>query len=371
MPEAVEMTASPRSTRRQTLRLPSWSDVHIPERKWVIPEWIPRDAVTGIYGDGGVGKSLGALQLQTSLCLGQPWLGLPVHEAGVRSLGVYCEDSGAELLRRQRAINRFYGCEFDQLDDCGLLPRDGEDNVLVTFTKNGTMEFTPLRKELIEQCKDERRTLLIWDSATDGFCGNENDRTQVGQFIKRNFGDIAREIDGTVIVLAHPSRSGLVTGSGDSGSTAWSNSFRSRLYFSRALGEDGTEADPNRRTLRKAKANYSSIGEQLRLKLSRGVIQSEFLAEDGKSDAGRPSVDDVFMSLLKESLAAGRRVSDSDRAGNYAPREFCSRPNNSGYTKPQFKAAMERLFSAKKIELGSYTKNRNKYEHIMPSGGEP
>ena len=39
-------------------------------------------------------------------------------------------------------------------------------------------------------------------------------------------------MDGAVIASAHPSRAGLKTGEGDSGSTAWNAGFRSRLYFS-------------------------------------------------------------------------------------------------------------------------------------------
>jgi RecA-family ATPase len=78
-----------------------------PERKWIVPDWIPYGVVTGLYGDGGLGKSLLAQQLQTCTALGRPWLGLPVQK--VASLGVYCEDSRDEILRRQSEINAAYG----------------------------------------------------------------------------------------------------------------------------------------------------------------------------------------------------------------------------------------------------------------------
>ena len=91
-----------------------------PARRWIVPEWIPYGVVTGLYGDGGVGKSLVAQQLQTGVELGSAWLGLPVEK--VASLGVYCEDDeeGAvaaaerhqhELLRRLRGARaRRIGC---------------------------------------------------------------------------------------------------------------------------------------------------------------------------------------------------------------------------------------------------------------------
>ncbi len=42
----------------------------IPERRWLVPDWIPQGQVTLLGGDGGVGKSLLAQQLMTSLALG-------------------------------------------------------------------------------------------------------------------------------------------------------------------------------------------------------------------------------------------------------------------------------------------------------------
>jgi hypothetical protein len=102
-----------------------------PARKWIVPGWIPCGVVTGLYGDGGEGKSLIAQQLQTSTAIGKPWLGLPVEP--VPSLGVYCEDEFAELFRRQQDINPSYGITFGDLEGVEWLPRYGMDNVLMTF----------------------------------------------------------------------------------------------------------------------------------------------------------------------------------------------------------------------------------------------
>ena len=75
----------------------------IPEREWVVPGWVPCGVATGLYGPGGTGKSLLAMQLMTAAALGRPWLGVPI--APVRSIGFSCEDDENELLRRQAAIN--------------------------------------------------------------------------------------------------------------------------------------------------------------------------------------------------------------------------------------------------------------------------
>jgi RecA-family ATPase len=63
----------------------------------------------------------------------------------------------------------------------------------------------------------------------DMFSGDENSRPQSRQFIgllKR----LARKHDCAFLLLAHPSLTGLNTGSGMSGSTGWNNAVRSRLY---------------------------------------------------------------------------------------------------------------------------------------------
>jgi hypothetical protein len=39
----------------------------VPARRWLVPEWIPSGYVTGLYGAGGLGKSLIVQQLQTAL----------------------------------------------------------------------------------------------------------------------------------------------------------------------------------------------------------------------------------------------------------------------------------------------------------------
>jgi hypothetical protein len=104
----------------------SLKGLQVPVREWIVPEWIPRGVVTGLYGDGGLGKSLLAQQLQTAIALGSAWLALPV-ETGA-TLGVYCEDSYDELWRRQTDINAEYEIDFDSLTRVHWLPRLGEDN---------------------------------------------------------------------------------------------------------------------------------------------------------------------------------------------------------------------------------------------------
>ena len=65
-------------------------------------------------------------------------------------------------------------------------------------------------------------------------------------------------------MLSHPSLTGINSGTGTSGSTAWNNSVRSRLYLSRIV-QDGYEQNPDARVLRTMKSNYSGIGGEIAL----------------------------------------------------------------------------------------------------------
>ena len=244
-----------------------------PEREWIVPEWIPCGVVTGLYGDGGLGKSLLALQLQTATALGKPWLGLPAES--VTSLGVYCEDSKDELWRRQEGINLSYGVGRSSLEKAHWLPRLGENNLLMTFGRSGVGEFTPFHGHVVTAALDLKASLVIVDTAADTFGGNENDRNHVRQFVSRALGSIALRIMGAVLLCAHPSRAGLNSGEGDGGSTGWSNAFRSRLYLRAPASDDGEPQDPNARLLERRKANYAARNDEVRLRWRGGVIEPE------------------------------------------------------------------------------------------------
>jgi RecA-family ATPase len=326
----------------------------IPERKWIVREWIPRGVVTGLYGDGGLGKSLLAQQLQTSAALGLPWLSLPVEQ--VASLGVYCEDAHDELWRRQATINEGYSVDFDALGEVHWMPRLGEGNLLMTFARNGVGELTKFHANVLGAARDLEARLVIVDTAADVFGGNENDRGQVRQFVSRALGSIAQTIDGAVLLCAHPSRSGLSTGEGDGGSTGWSNSLRSRLYLRAPETEASETPDPNARILQRRKANYAARNDELRVRWRNGIIEPEPPIGLIVSPFGRLEAADLFLALLDEFTTNKRSVCAASRAGNYAPRMFAKLPREQrqDYRETDFMNAMERLFASRKIENIDY-----------------
>jgi RecA-family ATPase len=272
----------------------SWSGKPLPAREWLVKNWIPMNHVTALYGDGGMGKTLLAQQLLTSVATGREWLGLGVRR--LRSFGLLCEDHEDDLHFNQERINGAYWIDYSELSDLRLWPSVGFDNLLMTFDgkESGHGQLTTFFGRLLDEVKSFGARFVVLDTAADLFGGNENIRTQVRQFIANACGRIARETNGAVLLCAHPSVSGMATGFGSSGSTAWNNTVRSRLYLTQAKAEDGEQPDPDLRTLARKKSNYARAGESLTLRWSDGVMMPIAApAQDDESDIRRRVLDEI------------------------------------------------------------------------------
>ena len=140
----------------------------------------------------------------------------------------------------------------------------------------------------------------------------------------RHIYKLAIEHSCAVLLLAHPSQSGITSDRGTAGSTAWNNSVRSRLFMKRVTRQDGhstVEDDPDSRILAVRKSNYGRTDHQLRISYKAGVFVVE--AQGGHLDrvAHNAKAERVFLSLLDDFLAQGRTVK-SVRASGYAPKAF-------------------------------------------------
>lgn len=237
-----------------------------PLREWIVDGWIPRGYVTGLYGDGAVGKSLLAQQLLTACSTHTKWLGMDVH--GGRAFGLMCEDDAKELHRRQESINRCGGLLMTNLSDLRLAARFGYDNLLMTFDERNRGTPTELFAQIGKFLLTFHPTLINLDTLADIFGGNEIVRAQARQFVQGIGGQLARQFNCGVVICAHPSAAGLSTGQGTGGSTAWSNTFRSRLYMTRPENEQ----DDSVRHLSRMKANYAPKGAELIMRWHEGAF---------------------------------------------------------------------------------------------------
>ncbi len=328
----------------------------VPERRWIVREWLPFGYTTALYGDGGTGKTLLAQQLMTSCATGRPWLGIAAMQC--RVFGLFCEDDEDELHRRQDSINAHYGLNFSDLGDVRYVSGVGADNLLVAFDKEGMIRL-PRFAELMRAALDFEAKLVVIDTAADTFGGNENDRSQVRQYVGAGLNRLARALDGgrggAVLLNAHPSRSGMSgLGDGDGGSTAWSNTVRSRWSLVRPKDDGDAAADSDERILTRKKANYSAIGTEVKLRWQRGVLVRVHAAGAVTGPISRSHAEAVFLELLDAATAANRPLSDGKNAGNFAPTVFARSPNRQGFTKTDFTRAMEGLFAEERITMEQY-----------------
>jgi RecA-family ATPase len=263
-------------------------------------------------------------------------------------------------------INRLYGCDFADLGQMLWLPRLGHDNVLMAFDagRGKLAKLTTFFDQLLTAAKQHEAKLAIIDTAADTFGGNENDRGQVRLYIQAALGRIARKLDGAVLVCAHPSRSGLQSGTGESGSTGWDATLRSRLYLTRPDVAEGDQPDPNLRVLTRKKANFAVREDTIDLRWKDGVFIPVHQSSGIIGAIHRRTCERVFLDLLDAVTSEGRKVSENPRSGNYAAALFARRPDREGYKKPDFARAMEALFAKREIACITY-RGSSRHEHTM------
>ena len=352
-----------------------WIGLPVPEREWLVDGWIPAGRVSGLMGQGGVGKSLIAQQLQTACALGRPWLGLPVKRC--RSIGVYCEDPSDELQRRQIDAVNAYGVGLREVADGGALlwPRVGHDSRLGIIDPSGALTLTPFFAEFMSAAREHGAKLIILDNAGDLFALNQNDDVQARLAVNAVCGRLARELDATVLLLRHPSRSGMASGDGDAGSVAWTNAFRARLYLDYEPAEEGADKDKLARVLSHKKNNYGAQADDLRLRWDRGVYMpvgggGGFVDAIDKRTREQ-EVDAAFLTAMDEAAAAGLALSVSKMTAAYAPKTLKTFPSAKGYRIGDLTGAMDRLLARGAIVNAPYgSPSRAKSKLVRSAGVE-
>lgn len=322
-----------------------WADMPIPERKWLVEGVIPRGEVTILSGHGGTGKSLLALQLMLACSAGDRWLGLPTLSCP--SYGIFCEESQEELMIRMNAL--CIGMDFgkDARGRMYLMSGKGMENMLgISKGKNEVLEPTQHYRVLREYMKGTEAQLLVLDSLYDVFAGNENNRTQARQFINL-LCSLAGEMDAAIVIVSHPSLTGITNKTGLSGSTAWHNACRAMLYLDHPAQEDGAEDIRRKRVLTVIKSNYAAPMEDMRLDMGDGYLVPELNLDSGMTGSiRRRSAERVFIECMKEAKRLGERVSSKQFANNYAPRVFMKFSQAAGQSAHRLDNAMWKLLQA-------------------------
>ncbi|WP_299436770.1 AAA family ATPase [uncultured Rhodospira sp.] len=338
----------------RTIDPTAWAGKPIPERRWMVADLVPHGSVTMLSGDGGLGKSLLTLQLAVASATGRHFLGQATEHC--RVFGLYCEDDADEIHRRLADITRAESLGFDALAGFRFASRVGEANEFVRRDKFGKPQGpSQVFFDTLETAKRFGARLVILDGLHDLFDGNENSRPEARQFVNM-LRRIALDVNGAVILCAHPSRAGLADGTGTSGSTAWNNAVRSRLYLSRPRETDDDGEDRDARTLSTKKSNYGVVGDELRIRWQEGVFvldepDTGFLGRmDARPKANR--AEEAFLACLDAVAEQGRTVTDASNSPKFAPKVFATMPQARGIGRKPLEKAMVALFSAGTIKVG-------------------
>jgi phage/plasmid primase-like uncharacterized protein/RecA-family ATPase len=344
-----------------------------PEREWTWDGLIPRGHITSLYADGGVGKTLISQQLATAVATagdhGQ-FLGRQIRGGPV--LALFAEDDEPELWRRQAAINGHGEHCMADLSRLNVLSGFGYDNLLMTFDRTSG-QLTPLYHHLMGIALSVHPELIIIDNAADTFGGEEAKRAQVNQFVKVALGGLARETGAAVLLLAHPSLYGMQNKTGFSGSTAWNNAVRSRIFMEK-MGKEEADFDADVRFLSLLKANYAPTGDGDQIRWKDGVF-----VIDNKAGGGVVSHLDakqkcrIVLKELARIIDGGENLSPNSRAGNDVVRRLLKSEaiHKLRIRKDEIGRHLDRLQRDGLIVVETYKGNGREHQrYILTEGGE-
>ncbi len=314
-------------------------------REFLIDGFLSTGTVTLLTGKGGIGKSMLVLQMAECLRTGAAFLDMETHPCV--TLVYSCEDDLPELHRRQVSIERSMGQCFDPPGETHFLARDGEENQLVAFDAAGNMATTEAFDDLLCTAVHLGARLVVVDTTAQTFGGNENARAQVTFYVNA-LRRLAKEIDGSVLLLSHPPKSEAKY----SGSTAWDGTVRARCF----LADEEVNGE-TQRVFVLDKANYAR-------KFRKELFVDEFGVSHLVNHAARTMADKiaermamgkartVFLDALERLTEQGRPLSHADRASNYAPKVIVESGLNDGCTVKQLATVMNTLLNEGIIRSG-------------------
>ena len=277
-------------------------------QEWFWQGYMPAGHVTLLGGHGGAGKSTVALMLAACIAVGRDFLGQPTKRA--RVLYFSGEDPEALTMRRLAKIIRLMGLDPELVRrNLRVIDATEFDPVLFTERRIGGVRAgvtTPTYLALAEYVEEHQIDVLIADNASDVFDGEEINRAMVRAFI-RCLARLVRKRNGAALLLSHvdktTSKAGkFATSESYSGSTAWHNSVRSRLFL--------MEVERGRLEIQHQKSNLGAKHETLAIDWPEG---------------GLPQLAAVFDRSAGDALAQCHRDTDDTDALLLLIHEFTGR----------------------------------------------
>lgn len=274
-----------------------------------IEQLLPAGLLTILSAHGGTGKSMLALQAAVCLAIGIPFMGKSVIKSRVI---FYSAEDSTEIIRyRLGKICKYLDLNPQNLADHMLLLDSTATPCLYRESGGGVCMVTQGYSELQTHIKSFDADVIIIDNASDTFEANENSRSHVRGFV-RSLVQMGKQNNSAILLLAHIDKNtarGDSHSEGYSGSTAWHNSARSRLYL---IAKDGVLQ------LHHQKSNHGKLSEPIFMTSSPPDYvlthkASEFVI------AQEQDVTREVLALLAEYYDKGIYVSDSPSAQDRHP----------------------------------------------------
>lgn len=258
------------------------------------------------------------------------------------------------------------------LKDLHILPLAGLDAVMSARDKNGVMQPTPLWRKFERAIARLKPKSIGLDTLADVYAGDENVRGEVRQFVGMVRG-LCLKNNCAAVLLGHPSLSGMNSGSGTSGSTAWENSVRSRLYLHRPLDEQGKvdkNADPDLRILETMKQNYGpGVGDERQMRWPDGRFVAIEKRVEAESEADRRARE-FFLKQMAAYEKRGMRFGPS-WGPSYAPKMFAEDKEGkaAGFSgklgRKRLESAMRDLIDLGMFEIGEEKSSDSKMRKTL------
>jgi archaellum biogenesis ATPase FlaH len=254
---------------------------------------LPNGVVTLLGAHGGTGKSMLALIAMTCLAMGVQFMGKVTKKSKVI---FYSAEDPAQVIRRRL----FRICK-----SMDIHPREIAANVLILdATDNPTLynnTKTPAFDALSLDAKQFKPDVIIIDNASDTFDSNEIERARVREFV-RLLASLSKPSNAAILLLAHIDKQtarGNGGSEGYSGSTAWHNSARSRLFLSES---DGVLI------LEHQKSNFGLRSEPIHMRWTDSGLLEQINTPGGSNDR------QIILGLIGEFYMRGIFISPAQNS---------------------------------------------------------
>jgi KaiC/GvpD/RAD55 family RecA-like ATPase len=286
---------------------------------WAWDGLVPMGYVTMLNGHGGSGKSTLALQMLLCMAAGRECLGLPTRP------GVVCfysaEDPKELVLRRLRTLSASLGVDMHEVRDrLHILDATEIDPVLFREHRHdgtSSASVTAAYRALQQFVTRHRVDVLVIDNASDTYEANEILRPLVRAFM-RSLAQLTRSTGGATVLVAHVDKgtsrasAGASGSESYSGSTAWHNSARSRLFL--------LEREKGYLELRHEKCNVGPRRDPLRLSWPPGgAMELEDTAPAATQWIADRNDLKAILALIAEYQSRGEAIAPDHRSSRSAP----------------------------------------------------